>query len=1551
MSTTNLTTDKKSVGSSLSADAAEFVPLFGTPSPTNSTTSSICDPSKEPLVGSTADHRWKGGKPVEINEVPRYLTSCYPFVAHDGLVRPDISRFPQPFPYSGNVAVSASRQVHFPQWQGVRPGFIGYPTSSYRPLPGSSALPIDVTKVTGQLNLNSVTGDGLLPTPAQLGVPIPGQGLLLTPQPDPMAPWLLGAAPPVYVPHPTQQYLPQQQVLLSTATTYLSTGTTPTTACTSDTKLVTGNQNKQTGGVRPSSPICISRSSQTDFPIRIRNLTLQEKPGLKVVVKSNQKKSNNIHSSKPGDQDSDSGYNSPMHQPNNVTIGTQVSPQSIASSDDKAGATEAQDKEKITEQKAGRSFKNSGQKDAGKEKGNSDSAGNKLRGDDGGSESYVEGKRKKRQKKDQRDRTRSPKLLGANTKLLSRSSSSLSSSGTKPDDDDEKIDLHSWTDFPPMSARGPPSSASSKSPQTLNLEKRVPLTIERSAHEPPWSIKFSTLDESKSERCRSASGDKDKTMCAATVGDRDKSVATSGQVLSAAPDSAWSCIGRSFKSSQRAGLDQERSVLMPVPEVSHSVASESGHDPTRQGKNLTKHFKSTTDLVGKLDKSDGTSPESKTAWTLSAVSTRNSTPSTTSTFVLSSASTATSTTTTLKSATALGTYLTTSKEQSKPNLKSGGQKVASQAGVKTSLDFNGADSVAQTWPSAVTPTTHNIKIVSGSTDLSNMGASVQHAAPFSVNIPLSSNPAVRSYANIAQVTANPSSGIFHRGLHTPATRGASQNISAQSPYQNGSLPYGMPFSMAGVPGFPFYPGNLNQPPPPLSYGSVPLAANFPAPQLQSGNFQSVNYNTAATIPCTKNMPPGPVSGMMNNLPQGAHRSAESHMTATIQLSDKDQVQHCETKAGESEEEEKKKRRRRRRRTRSKRMDSEGSPAAETALSSSNVSESTLHFEDVDEFPDLLPASRGLGEDSGNVGERATLSGMSVTYSDIIKSTFSKAGSQSRTQSLTGSCVSGENEDDDGSYLTSNTNESKRARKRRKRREHANKAAEAELAEISLEQQWLKEVGLKKSGHQAPLGGKSNGGIITDAAVVSEAKRQAGVKTGGKKSQQPIAFDIAAMIEAIQKKPPPPTAPSSNNKHSLATAPVSSKGGKKAVGAASNSSSLPGNMLDSSAPVQKRGKEREVGKAKKPSPLKKVILKEREQKKRLRLLDEDPAATGLDSVGGAPGVGIVGGESELSQDALSSKSDGTDGGEGSGAAELSADLSPISQTSPISMSPASPGNSGVNSPVTGSLGRDPVVMKIHSRRFREYCTQILDKEIDQCCTSLLQDLVKFQDRMYHKDPVKAKTKRRIVLGLREVTKHLKLKKIKCVVISPNLEKIQSKGGLDEALNNLLNMCQEQTVPFVFALGRRVMGRACAKLVPVSVVGIFKYEGCESKYHSLISLTAAARAAYDEMALALEKEVAEYPTMASQTSSIGGVPGLFATHMGHSRTPSGCNAISFTSSIMSEPNSKNFPHAETEVYSKGYEIVRDAAGNVVHPSGGGDQDWEELAVFIYLEEGRR
>ena len=58
--------------------------------------------------------------------------------------------------------------------------------------------------------------------------------------------------------------------------------------------------------------------------------------------------------------------------------------------------------------------------------------------------------------------------------------------------------------------------------------------------------------------------------------------------------------------------------------------------------------------------------------------------------------------------------------------------------------------------------------------------------------------------------------------------------------------------------------------------------------------------------------------------------------------------------------------------------------------------------------------------------------------------------------------------------------------------------------------------------------------------------------------------------------------------------------------------------------------------------------------------------------------------------------------------------------------------------------------------------------------LVSELVRFQERQYQKDPIKARARKRYVCGLREVAKHVKLKKLKCVVIPPNLDNIQSTG---------------------------------------------------------------------------------------------------------------------------------------------------------------------------------
>ena len=52
-----------------------------------------------------------------------------------------------------------------------------------------------------------------------------------------------------------------------------------------------------------------------------------------------------------------------------------------------------------------------------------------------------------------------------------------------------------------------------------------------------------------------------------------------------------------------------------------------------------------------------------------------------------------------------------------------------------------------------------------------------------------------------------------------------------------------------------------------------------------------------------------------------------------------------------------------------------------------------------------------------------------------------------------------------------------------------------------------------------------------------------------------------------------------------------------------------------------------------------------------------------------------------------------------------------------------------------------------------------------------------------------------------------------------------GDFDDALRSLVQDCDKQNVPCLFALSRRSLGGACAKPVPISVLGIVSCTGVE------------------------------------------------------------------------------------------------------------------------------
>jgi hypothetical protein len=124
--------------------------------------------------------------------------------------------------------------------------------------------------------------------------------------------------------------------------------------------------------------------------------------------------------------------------------------------------------------------------------------------------------------------------------------------------------------------------------------------------------------------------------------------------------------------------------------------------------------------------------------------------------------------------------------------------------------------------------------------------------------------------------------------------------------------------------------------------------------------------------------------------------------------------------------------------------------------------------------------------------------------------------------------------------------------------------------------------------------------------------------------------------------------------------------------------------------------------------------------------------------------------------------------------------------------------------------------------------------------------------------------------------------------------------------------------------------------------------QDNFRQLCQLTEKARQAYTDMVLSLEREMTAAVATSSNTAAnsmeketassvagatrgpitgnLGGFEKLFP-HLGHSRTPSACSAISIISSVLSEPVSENYPASDPDVDNgRGHES-KDAASRKV------------------------
>lgn len=132
--------------------------------------------------------------------------------------------------------------------------------------------------------------------------------------------------------------------------------------------------------------------------------------------------------------------------------------------------------------------------------------------------------------------------------------------------------------------------------------------------------------------------------------------------------------------------------------------------------------------------------------------------------------------------------------------------------------------------------------------------------------------------------------------------------------------------------------------------------------------------------------------------------------------------------------------------------------------------------------------------------------------------------------------------------------------------------------------------------------------------------------------------------------------------------------------------------------------------------------------------------------------------------------------------------------------------------------------------RSYATKKINNEqAVPLLFEMLGELMRLQERS--KDDKNARSRRRLVMGLREVARGIRAHKIKMVIMANNLDQY---GAIDDKLQEILDACGEEDIPVVFELNKRKLGKALGKSIKVSVVGIQNADGAHEPFKKLKKL---------------------------------------------------------------------------------------------------------------------
>jgi ribosomal protein L7Ae-like RNA K-turn-binding protein len=159
--------------------------------------------------------------------------------------------------------------------------------------------------------------------------------------------------------------------------------------------------------------------------------------------------------------------------------------------------------------------------------------------------------------------------------------------------------------------------------------------------------------------------------------------------------------------------------------------------------------------------------------------------------------------------------------------------------------------------------------------------------------------------------------------------------------------------------------------------------------------------------------------------------------------------------------------------------------------------------------------------------------------------------------------------------------------------------------------------------------------------------------------------------------------------------------------------------------------------------------------------------------------------------------------------------------------------------------------------RHYVRQVLSDELDEKVKAMLADLSKFQERARERDPQKFAKLKRFCVGMSEATRSVKRGKAKCLIVAPNLDKSEADGGLDDTVEDLMDVCFEHEVPIIFALSRNRMGKALGKNIRISIVCVLSVEGVHQEFRQIVKIAEELRKQWvmRRMALGAQEVIAQ------------------------------------------------------------------------------------------------